>query len=256
MQAVLTIAGSDSCGGAGIQADLKTFEAHGLYGASVITILTAQNTTGVKDIYEINPKFIQSQIESLLQDLNIKAIKIGMLFNKEIIQVVKDLIKDLHIPIVLDPVFISKAGSALLETEAINELKKLCKYATIITPNMYEAKQLFNYEEDKKYNLYKIRDLKTNVLIKNHIKQINNIIYSIDYLYTKYDIKSFHTPYIKTKNLHGTGCTLSSAIASNLALGKSLEDSIKKAKEYVYKAILTAPDIGKGAGVINHKIKI
>lgn len=256
MQNVLTIAGSDSCGGAGIQADLKTFEAHGLYGASVVTVLTAQNTTGVKDIYEVDARFIQSQIESLLQDLDIKAIKIGMLFNKEIIQVVKNSIRNLDIPIVLDPVFVSKAGSALLETEAVNELKELCKYAKLVTPNMYEARQLFDYEEDKKHDLNKIRELKTNVLIKNHIKEINNVIYSIDYLYTKNDIKSFHTPYIRTKNLHGTGCTLSSAIASNLALGKSLEESIKKAKEYVYEAILSAPNIGKGTGVINHKVKI
>lgn len=254
MQSVLTIAGSDSCGGAGIQADIKTFEAFKVYSASVITVLTAQNTTGVKDIYEVDAKFVKAQIDSVLEDFDIKVIKVGMLFNKKIIKTVKDTIKDLKIPIVLDPVFVSKAGSPLLETEAIKELKDFCKYATVITPNLYEAKQLFDYNENDEHDLNKIREYKTNVLVKKHKKEINNVWYSIDYLYTKNDIKSFHTPYIRTKNLHGTGCTLSSAIAANLALGKSLEESIRVSKEYVYEAILKAPNLGSGSGVINHKV--
>ncbi len=254
MQSVLTIAGSDSCGGAGIQADLKTFEAFGVYGASVVTVLTAQNTTGVKDIFEVDAKFVKAQIDSILDDFDIKVIKVGMLFNKKIIKTVKDAIKDLDIPIVLDPVFVSKAGSALLETEAIKELKDFCKYAKVITPNLYEAKQLFDYNENEEHDLTKIRDYKTNVLIKKHKKEINDILYSIDYLYTKTDIKSFYTPYIRTKNVHGTGCTLSSSIAANLALGKDLEEAIRVSKEYVYEAILKAPNLGKGSGVINHKV--
>ncbi|AXX87835.1 hydroxymethylpyrimidine kinase / phosphohydroxymethylpyrimidine kinase [Malaciobacter marinus] len=254
MQSVLTIAGSDSCGGAGIQADLKTFEAFGVYGASVVTVLTAQNTTGVKDIFEVDAKFVKAQIDSILDDFDIKVIKVGMLFNKKIIKTVKDAIKDLDIPIVLDPVFVSKAGSALLETEAIKELKDFCQYAKVITPNLYEAKQLFDYNENEEHDLAKIRDYKTNVLIKKHKKEINDILYSIDYLYTKTDIKSFYTPYIRTKNVHGTGCTLSSSIAANLALGKDLEEAIRVSKEYVYEAILKAPNLGKGSGVINHKV--
>ncbi|RYA23683.1 bifunctional hydroxymethylpyrimidine kinase/phosphomethylpyrimidine kinase [Malaciobacter marinus] len=254
MQSVLTIAGSDSCGGAGIQADLKTFEAFGVYGASVVTVLTAQNTTGVKDIFEVDAKFVKAQIDSILDDFDIKVIKVGMLFNKKIIKTVKDAIKDLDIPIVLDPVFVSKAGSALLETEAIKELKDFCQYAKVITPNLYEAKQLFDYNENEEHDLTKIRDYKTNVLIKKHKKEINDILYSIDYLYTKTDIKSFYTPYIRTKNVHGTGCTLSSSIAANLALGKDLEEAIRVSKEYVYEAILKAPNLGKGSGVINHKV--
>ncbi|PHO09482.1 bifunctional hydroxymethylpyrimidine kinase/phosphomethylpyrimidine kinase [Malaciobacter canalis] len=254
MQSVLTIAGSDSCGGAGIQADLKTFEAFGVYGASVVTVLTAQNTTGVKDIFEVDARFVKAQIDSILDDFDIKVIKVGMLFNKKIIKTVKDAIKDLDIPIVLDPVFVSKAGSALLETEAIKELKDFCQYAKVITPNLYEAKQLFDYNENEEHDLTKIREYKTNVLIKKHKKEINDILYSIDYLYTKTDIKSFHTPYIRTKNVHGTGCTLSSSIAANLALGKDLEEAIRVSKEYVYEAILKAPNLGKGSGVINHKV--
>lgn len=254
MQSVLTIAGSDSCGGAGIQADLKTFEAFGVYGASVVTVLTAQNTTGVKDIFEVDAKFVKAQIDSILDDFDIKVIKVGMLFNKKIIKTVKDAIKDLDIPIVLDPVFVSKAGSALLETEAIKELKDFCQYAKVITPNLYEAKQLFDYNENEEHDLTKIRDYKTNVLIKKHKKEINDILYSIDYLYTKTDIKSFYTPYIRTKNVHGTGCTLSSSIAANLALGKDLEEAIRVSKEYVYEAILKAPNLGSGSGVINHKV--
>ncbi|RXJ84573.1 bifunctional hydroxymethylpyrimidine kinase/phosphomethylpyrimidine kinase [Arcobacter sp. CECT 8985] len=254
MDAVLTIAGSDSCGGAGIQADLKTFEAFKLFGTSVITVLTAQNTTGVKDIYEVDENFVKSQIVSILEDFDIKAIKVGMLYNKNIIKVVKDEIKNLGIPIVLDPVFVSKAGSPLLETEAINELKDFCQYAKVITPNMYEAKQLFDYNENEDHDLNKLRELKTNVLVKKHKKVINGMQYCIDYLYTKNDIKSFHSAFLETNNLHGTGCTLSSAIAANLALGKSLEDAIRISKEYVFEAISKAPNLGKGNGVINHKV--
>ncbi|RXJ99484.1 bifunctional hydroxymethylpyrimidine kinase/phosphomethylpyrimidine kinase [Arcobacter sp. CECT 8986] len=254
MDAVLSIAGSDSCGGAGIQADLKTFEAFNLFGTSVITVLTAQNTTGVKDIYEVDASFVKSQIISILEDFDIKAIKVGMLFNKEIITVVKDTIKNLDIPIVLDPVFVSKAGSPLLETEAINELKDFCQYAKVITPNMYEAKQLFDYDEDEVHDLSKLRELKTNVLVKKHKKIINDVKYCIDYLYTKNEIKSFHTDYLETNNLHGTGCTLSSAIAANLALGHNLKEAIRISKDYVYEAILKAPNLGKGNGVINHKV--
>ena len=137
MEVVLTIAGSDSSGGAGIQADLKTFEAFGVFGTSVITVLTAQNTTGVRSISPVEPQFIKEQIQAVLEDFDVKAIKIGMLLNKQIILTIKEIIKELNIPIVLDPVFISKAGSPLLDDDAIESMKELFEYVELITPNQF-----------------------------------------------------------------------------------------------------------------------
>ena len=137
MEVALTIAGSDSSGGAGIQADLKTFEAFGVFGCSALTVLTAQNTTGVTNIQEVSPSFVKEQIEAVLKDFDVKVIKIGMLFSNEIIDVVRDSIKDLDLPIVFDPVFISKAGSKLLNDDAVENLKSLFEYSTITTPKSF-----------------------------------------------------------------------------------------------------------------------
>jgi len=253
MKVVLTIAGSDSSGGAGIQADLKTFEAFDTFGCSALTVLTAQNTQGVTNIQEITPSFVQEQILRVLEDFDVSAIKIGMLFSNEIIDIVRETIKDLDIPIVFDPVFISKAGSKLLNDDAIQNLKSLFEYVDIITPNLYEAKALFDYETLDKNAIEQISKLPCKVVIKNEIIKKDNEDFSADTFFDKTNKKVFYTKLIKTSNSHGTGCSFSSAIAANIALGKSLEEAIKISKEFIYQAILNAPNIGHGKGPIAHK---
>ncbi len=253
MKIVLTIAGSDSSGGAGIQADLKTFEAFGVFGCSALTVLTAQNTQGVSSIQEISPEFVQEQIQKVLEDFELSAIKIGMLFSNEIIDIVRETIKDLNIPIIFDPVFISKAGSKLLNDDAIENLKSLFPYANIITPNLYEAKELFDYDLLNEKAINEISKLPCKVVIKNDIIKKDNEDFSMDTLFDKENKKVFYTKLVSTDNNHGTGCSFSSAIAANIALGKSLEEAIRISKEFIYQAILNAPNIGHGKGPIAHK---
>ncbi len=249
MKVVLTIAGSDSSGGAGIQADLKTFEAHGVFGASALTALTAQNTSGVTDIYEVSPEFVAAQIKAVLDDFDVAAIKIGMLFSKEIIKVVQKELESYKGFVVLDPVFISKANSPLLREDAIEELKTLFYKASLITPNLYEAHRLFGYEIGHSDSLEQIRANPCPTLIKNHLRED----YSVDVLYTKDAKYVFETPLSKRNSTHGTGCSYSSAIAANLALGYGLHESIARAKRFIYFAIESAPSIGKGVGPIAHQ---
>jgi hydroxymethylpyrimidine/phosphomethylpyrimidine kinase len=253
MKVVLTIAGSDSGGGAGIQADLKTFESFGVFGTCAITVLTAQNTKGVTGIQEIPTSFVKEQLEAIFDDFDVAVIKIGMLFSNEIIDTVREFIKGLDIPIVFDPVFISKAGSKLLSDDAIKNMKTLFPYVDIITPNIYEANQLFGYKFGNTNSLEEILNLPCKVVIKNHKHEIVNTLKSIDVLFDKREKKVFETPYIDTENTHGTGCSFSSAIAANIALGKSIEDSVRIAKDFIYEAINHAPNIGHGKGVISHK---
>ncbi|PSM53217.1 hydroxymethylpyrimidine kinase / phosphohydroxymethylpyrimidine kinase [Campylobacter blaseri] len=243
MKVLLSIAGSDSSGGAGIQADIKTAEYFKIFSTTALTALTAQNTMGVKEIVNISPSFVKAQIDTVKEDFQISAVKIGMLFNKEIIDVVEDFIKYLDIPIVIDPVFISKAGSTLMSDENIKYMKNLFKYATILTPNLYEAKVLFGDD----LNVI----APCNVVIKN-IKEND---FSIDRLFYKNgNIKEFKNEFINTENLHGTGCSFSTAIACNLALGNSLENSVKISKEFITKAIKNAPNLGHGKGPILHNL--
>jgi len=253
MKVVLTIAGSDSSGGAGIQADLKTFEAFGVFGTSAITVLTAQNTMGVEDIVPMEASFVKAQIESVFQDFDVAAIKIGMLFNKEIIEMVRDVIKDVKIPIVLDPVAISKAGSPLLEESAIEEMRTLFDHVILITPNSHEAYEFFEYKYRDPKSLEKIRSTTTPVLMKHHVVELAEGKFSVDKLYFRNQERAFQTPFVETSNLHGTGCSFSSAITANLALGHTLETSISIAKKFISDALKTAPDIGNGPGPINHK---
>ena len=253
MKVVLTIAGSDSSGGAGIQADLKTFEAFNTFGCSALTVLTAQNTQGVTNIQEVAPIFVKEQIERVLEDFEVSAIKIGMLFSNEIIDIVRECIKNLDIPIVFDPVFISKAGSKLLNDDAIENLKTLFPYVNIITPNLYEAKELFNYDTLNKEAIESISKLPCKVVIKNEIIKKDDENFSADTFIDKENKKVFYTKLIETTNSHGTGCSFSSAIAANIALGKSFEEAIKISKDFIYQAILNAPNIGHGKGPIAHK---
>ena len=250
MKVVLSIAGSDCSGGAGIQADLKTFEAFSVFGCSVVTVLTAQNTTGVKSISEVSAKFVKEQLEMIFEDFEISAIKIGMLFSNEIIDAIREFIKDLDIPIVLDPVFISKAGSMLLSSDAVLNMKTLFDYVTIITPNQFEAEALFDYESKDILSIEKIKELKCATIIKNSIEKDK----SIDILYSNNKTTSFETPHLISRNTHGTGCSFSSAIAANLALGKSLLEAIDISNKFIYQAIKNAPNLGEGKGPIAHKI--
>lgn len=249
MKVVLTIAGSDSSGGAGIQADLKTFEAFNLFGCSVLTVLTAQNTTGVTSISEVNPQFVKEQLEAVFKDFEVSAIKIGMLFSNEIIDTVREFIKDLDIPIVVDPVFISKAGSKLLSDDAVENMKTLFPYATVITPNLYEAKELFDYKEDDEESKKSLQDKSFSIIIKNQKRDDK----SIDTFITKNVFKEFETKYLQTENTHGTGCSFSSAITAMLAHERDLEDAIVIANKFVYEAIKNAPNLGHGKGPIAHR---
>lgn len=253
MKVVLTIAGSDSSGGAGIQADLKTFEAFGVFGTSAITVLTAQNTTGVRTIYEVSPDFIKEQIQAVLEDFDVSVIKIGMLYSVEIIEAIREIIKDLKIPIVLDPVFISKVGSPLLKPEAVEEMKTLFPFVSVITPNLYEAQELFGFSHGDTASVDRVINCGAPVLIKNQLLEINHQKLSIDQLFVKHQKRVFESPFVDTSNLHGTGCSYSSAIAANIALGHTLEEAIQISKKFIYEAIQAAPGLGNGAGPINHK---
>ena len=249
MKVALTIAGSDSIGGAGIQADLKTFEAFGVFGTSVLTVLTAQNTTGVREIFEVSPSFVQAQIRAVLEDFEVHAIKIGMLYSTQIIRAVKECIKDLDIPIVLDPVFISKAGSPLLQPDAIEAMQELFPYVSVITPNLYEAKGLFGYEEGDSASLEKLMACGVPVVVKNHILDMPQGKRSLDLLYANGRKSVFALPALQSANLHGTGCSFASAIAANLALAEPLERAIEIAKKFVHEAILHAPTSGTARGL-------
>lgn len=253
MKVVLSIAGSDSSGGAGIQADLKTFEAFNVFGTTAITALTAQNTTGVEQIVGMDASFVKKQIEMVLDDFDVAAIKIGMLFNKEIIDAVCELIQYLQIPIVLDPVSISKAGSPLLEYNALSAMQSLFEHVTLITPNHHEAYEFFGYKHGDTQSLSMIQSLNTPVLVKHHVVESTEGRFSIDQLYSQHQMRLFQSPLVETSNLHGTGCSFSSAITANLALGHSLEKSISIAKKFITHGLIEAPDIGNGPGPIHHK---
>ena len=253
MKTVLSIAGSDSSGGAGIQADIKTCEAFGVFGASVITVLTAQNTQGVSDIFEIDPEFVRAQIRAVLDDLKIDAIKIGMLYSKAIIDVVAEEIKDLAIPIVIDPVCVAKSGAKLLSDDAIESLKEIFPYATVVTPNQFEAALLFGYKTDEGTVLDDTVNKPYKILVKNDIVQTDEQMRSLDTLYDKTDKTIIDTPLLQSHNTHGAGCSYSSAIAANLALGLSLYEAIKIAKKFVYLAIKNGPQIGNGVMPLGHK---
>jgi hydroxymethylpyrimidine/phosphomethylpyrimidine kinase len=249
MPVVLTIAGSDSGGGAGIQADLKTFEAFGVFGCSAITVLTAQNSTGVQAIHPLPVPFVLAQIESVLTDFDVAAIKLGMLYNQEIIEAVAAIIKPLTIPVVLDPVCVSKAGSPLIQKEAIAALRDLCRVVTLSTPNQHEANRLFGYEGGEADLPAILLDHPAPVLIKHHTTETM----CADMLYSGAVKRVYVADLIDSTSVHGTGCSYSSAIAASLALGFDLDAAIRRSKQFITEAIRFAPAIGHGRGPINHK---
>lgn len=260
MKKVLTIAGSDSGGGAGIQADLKTMTVHQVYAASVITAITAQNTLGVQDVKTLSPKAISSQLESVLTDLKFEALKTGMLANSKIIEVVAAKVKKYSLTkLVVDPVMVATSGDLLLKKEAVKIYKnKLFPLAEIITPNLDEAQILAGLKGDKKNDPYAlaqelIKYGSRYVLIKGgHNTQAAKNKVAQDLLYDGLQYWEFKAPYIASNNTHGTGCSLSAAIASNLALGMDMENAVEKAKKFISGAIKNNFKVGAGNGPINH----
>ena len=249
---VLTIAGSDSSAGAGIQADLKTIAANGCYGASVITSITSQNTVGVSDIYDLPISVIESQFEAVVSDLDVKFVKIGMLHSDEIVKLVDLLLKKSKIPYVLDPVMSAKDSTTLLKNSAQEYLKStLIKKAYLITPNIPEAEILTGMKieniEDMKEACIKINA--ENVLLKGGHLNGDKLV---DILYHEKKFFEYKHDKIITQNTHGTGCTLASAISSQLALGLSLPKACENAIAYVQKAIINNYAIGQGQSPLNH----
>lgn len=259
MKTTLTIAGSDSGGGAGIQADLKTMTMHGVYGMSVITALTAQNTLGVKSIFETTPAFLKEQLDAVFEDIYPDAVKIGMVSSGELIRVIAERLKFYNAKnVVVDPVMVATSGSALMKTDAVKTLtKELLPMATLVTPNIPEAQVLCGFAikttEDMLSAARYIGDTYGPfVLLKGgHSAQDAN-----DLLYINGDFVWFKGKRINNPNTHGTGCTLSSAIASNLAKGFSLFEAVRKAKEYISDALSAQLDLGKGAGPLMHNFAL
>tara|TARA_B100000767_G_scaffold224220_1_gene213257 strand:- start:107 stop:919 length:813 start_codon:yes stop_codon:yes gene_type:complete len=253
---VLIIAGSDSSGGAGIQADIKTVTALGSYAMTAVTAVTVQNTTGVKSIIPIDPKEISNQIEFVSKDIKPDAIKVGMLHSTSVINAVLSSLKKIKISkIVLDPVITAKGGTRLIDNNAIKSIRdKFLKRAFVITPNIPEAEMLtdtkINSTEDMIYAANKIINLGAkNVLIKGG--HLNSRVMN-DVLVSKKEINIFRNKKYTTKNTHGTGCTLSSAIATYLSCGKLLKKSCELGIKYVNQAIGSNLNYGKGQGPINH----
>ena len=255
MKVVLTIAGSDSSGGAGIQADIKTIIANGCYAESAITALTAQNTKGVYDVMNVTPSFLEKELDAIFTDIRPDAIKIGMVSDKELIKVIAKKLKEYNATnIVLDPVMVATSGAKLISDDAKDTLIELLfPLATIITPNIPETEEITGVKIKNKEDMERaskvISSMNINsALIKggHSINDANDLLYFAD-RYIWINGKRINNP-----NTHGTGCTLSSAIASNLALGYNLEDSVRRAKKYLSLCLESMLDLGSGSGPLNH----
>ena len=255
MKVALSIAGSDSCGGAGIQADIKTMTMNGVYAMSAITALTAQNTTGVWGVLESTPEFLKLQIEAVFKDIVPDSVKIGMVSSAELITVIADTLNFFKAKnIVLDPVMVSTSGSRLMNPDAVSVLtERLFPLATLITPNIPEAEILsgitINNDSDVKRVTKNIAD-KFNCAIL--LKGGHSIDDANDLLYADGEFHWFYGKRIDNPNTHGTGCTLSSAIASNFAKGFGVVESVKRAKEYISCALDAGLDLGAGSGPLMH----
>ena len=255
----MTIAGSDSGGGAGIQADLKTFAAFGVYGTSVLTAITAQNTVGVTGVHEIPVDMVAAQIEAVLSDIGADAVKTGILSSSDIIETVARELKHFRVDrLVVDPVMVAKSGDRLLREDAVDALRiSLIPSATVVTPNIPEAETLADMkiesEEDIRLAAGKILSMgaKAVVVKGGHLPGP-----PIDLLYDGREFRQFDAPRIKTRNTHGTGCTFASAIAAGLAKKMDVVDAVATAKEYVTEAIRQSFEVGKGHGPLNHFYKL
>ena len=255
MKTALTIAGSDSSGGAGIQADIKTMTVNGVYAMSVITALTAQNTTGVRSVMNVTPEFLEEQMDCVFTDIRPDAVKIGMLPSAEVMRAVAGKLREYGaVRIVVDPVMVATSGSRLMEEDAVQVMKEeLFPLADVITPNLPEAEVLsgrtiVTEQEMEDAAAWIGQTCRTAVLLKGgHQRNDAN-----DLLYRDGSLRWFRGKRIMNPNTHGTGCTLSSAIAANLAKGFSLEESVERAKEYLSGALADQLDLGKGSGPVNH----
>ena len=256
MRTALTIAGSDSSAGAGIQADLKTFAAHGVYGTSVITAITAQNTLGVIEAEPLSADLVTAQIEAVMSDIGAHAAKTGMLANAAIVEAVAAAIDDLEIPlVVVDPVMVAKSGHRLLDDDALGAIKsELLTRAFVVTPNVPEAEALaqrpIHTEEDLREAARRILDLgsRTVIIKGGHFPSAD----IIDLLYDGHRFTEFRAERVESTSTHGTGCTFAAALVAQLAMGRSLEDAIPLAQQYVAGAIRNAPGLGKGHGPLGH----
>lgn len=259
MKTALTIAGSDCSGGAGIQADLKAMTMNGVYAMSAITALTAQNTTGVTGIQEVTPDFLQQQIDAVFEDIYPDAVKIGMVASADLIKVIADSLRFYDARnVVVDPVMVATSGSALLKNDAVQTLMyELLPLATLVTPNILEAQVLsgltIESEEDMMDAAKRIGDAHHCAVLLKGGHSIND---ANDLLYTDGKLQWFYGRRIDNPNTHGTGCTLSSAIASNLAKGFSLTESVGRAKEYISGALEAMLDLGKGSGPMMHNFDL
>ena len=259
MRTALSIAGSDSSGGAGIQADIKTMTANGVYAMTAITALTAQNTTGVTGIMEVTPEFLAQQLDSIFTDIRPDAVKIGMVSSSALIQVIAEKLKEYKAEnIVVDPVMVATSGSKLISDDAIETLKTcLMPLSSILTPNIPEAEVLAEMkvetEEEMILAAKKISETFQCAVLCKGGHQLND---ANDLLYRDGEYKWFHGKRIQNPNTHGTGCTLSSAIASNLAKGYSMNESVKRAKDYISEALEAMLDLGKGSGPMKHCFNI
>lgn len=255
MKTALSIAGSDSCGGAGIQADIKTMTLNGVYAMSAITALTAQNTTGVRDIMEASPAFLAEQLDAVFEDIFPDAVKIGMVSSAALIRTIAEKLRQYEARnIVVDPVMVATSGARLIQEKAIHTLtEELLPLAAVVTPNVPEAEILSGIEihgkEDMEAAARKIGDgFGCAVLLKGG-HSVND---ANDLLYARGSCRWFEGRRIDNPNTHGTGCTLSSAIAANLAKGFRLEEAVKRAKDYISGALAAMLDLGAGSGPMNH----
>ena len=259
MRTALTIAGSDSSGGAGIQADIKTMTANGVFAMSAVTALTAQNTTGVAGIMEVSPEFLKQQIDCVFTDIRPDAVKIGMVSSAELITAIAEKLAQYHAEnIVVDPVMVATSGAKLISDDAIDTLKeRLLPMASVLTPNIPEAEVLSGMEIRTEEDMIKAAEkISENyhcaVLLKGG-HQLND---ANDLLYRDGSYRWFYGKRIDNPNTHGTGCTLSSAIASNLAKGFDMDASVERAKAYISGALGAMLDLGKGSGPMDHAFDI
>ena len=255
LHTALTIAGSDCSGGAGIQADLKTMTMNGVYAMSVITAMTAQNTTGVRAIQESSPEFLRQQLDAVFEDITPEAVKIGMVASRELIQVIADRLRYYGAKnVVVDPVMVATSGSSLMKTDAVQTLmEELLPLAAVVTPNIPEAEVLsgiaIENEADMAVAAEKIGGQHHCAVLLKGGHSIND---ANDLLYTNGNMVWFNGKRIDNPNTHGTGCTLSSAIAANLAKGLTLYEAVERAKAYISGALAAMLDLGKGSGPMNH----
>ena len=255
MHTALTIAGSDSSGGAGVQADLKTMLANGVFGESVITALTAQNTMGVDAVMNVPADFIEAQMKAVFTDIYPDAVKIGMVSSGELIRVIADRLRYYHANnVVVDPVMVATSGSALIKNDAVQTLiEELLPLAVLVTPNIPEAEVLSGMAVETKEDMLiaakKIGDANHCAVLLKGGHSIND---ANDLLYENGRFQWFEGKRIHNSNTHGTGCTLSSAIASNLAKGFTLAEAVRRAKDYISEALAAMLDLGKGSGPMNH----